>query len=52
MESRMVLVSLFAEQRWRHRHREQTYGHGERGGEGEVNGERSMDAYAVANVNR
>ena len=29
MESEtMVLMSLFAEQQWRHRHREQTCGHG------------------------
>ena len=34
MESRkMALMKLFAGQQWRHRHREQTYGHGE-GGEG------------------
>ena len=24
----MVLMNLFAEQQWRHRQREQTYGHG------------------------
>ena len=29
----MVLKNLFAGQQWRNRHREQTYGHGERGGE-------------------
>ena len=28
-----VLMNLFAEQQQRHRHREQTYGHGWRGGE-------------------
>jgi len=34
MESRkMVLKNLFTGQQWRNRHREQTYGHGERGGE-------------------
>ena len=32
----MVLKNLFTGQQWRIRHREQTYGHGERGGEGEV----------------
>ena len=32
----MVLMNLFAGQQWRNRHREQTYGHGERGGEGEM----------------
>ena len=35
MESRkMVLKNLFAGQQWRNRYREQTYGHGEKGGEG------------------
>ena len=32
----MVLRNLFTGQQWRNRHREQTYGHGERGGEGEI----------------
>ena len=32
----MVLKNLFAGQQWRNRHREQTYGHGERGAEGEI----------------
>ena len=32
----MVLNNLFAGQQWRNRHREQTYGHGERGGEGAI----------------
>ena len=27
---KMVLTNLFAGQQWRHRHREQTYGHGAR----------------------
>ena len=46
MESRkMVLKNLFAGQQWRNRHREQTYGHGERGGEGEMHGESSMETY-------
>ena len=32
----MVLMKLLAGQQWRHRHREQTYGHGGRvGAEGE-----------------
>ena len=32
METRkMVLMNLFAEQQWRHRHREQTCGHGREG---------------------
>ena len=29
---KMVLMNLFARQQWRHRHREQTYGHGVQGG--------------------
>ena len=46
MESRkMVLKNLFAGQQWRNRHRAQTYGHGERGGEGEIYGERNMETY-------
>ena len=28
----MVLMNLFAGKQWRDRHREQTYGYGERGG--------------------
>ena len=37
MESRkMVLKNLFTGQQWRNRHREQTYGHGDRGEEGEM----------------
>ena len=39
MESRkMVLKNLFAGHHWRNRHREQTYGQGERGGESEMYG--------------
>ena len=46
MESgKMVLMNLFSRQQWRNRHREQTYGHRERGGEGEMNGERNMETY-------
>ena len=46
MESRkLVLMNLFAGQQWRNRHREQTYGHGERGGEGEIYGENNMENY-------
>ena len=37
MESKkMVPKNLFAGQQWKSRHREQTYGHRERGGEGEM----------------
>ena len=46
MESRkMVLRNLFTGQQWRNRHREQTYGHGERGGEGEMYGKSNMKTY-------
>lgn len=44
-ESRkMVLKNLFTGQQWRNRHREQTYGHRERGG-GEMYAESSMETY-------
>lgn len=46
MESiKTVPRNLFAGQQWRNRHREQTYGHGERGGEGEIYGESNMETY-------
>ena len=46
MESRkMVLKNLFTGQQWRKRHREQTYGHGERGGDGERYGKSDMETY-------
>ena len=46
MESRkMVLKNLFARQQWRNRHRKQVYGHGERGGEGEMYGDINMETY-------
>ena len=38
----MVLKNLFTGQQWRNRHREQTYGHGERGGGGEMYGKSNM----------
>ena len=41
----MVLKNLFARQYWRNRHREWTYGHGERGGEGEMYGKSNMETY-------
>ena len=40
----MVLKKLFTGQQWRKKHREQTYGHGERGGEGEMDGKSNMEA--------
>ena len=46
MESRkMVLKNLFAGQHGRNGHREQTYGHGERGGEGEMHEKSNMETY-------
>ena len=41
----MELKNLFARQQWRSRHREQTYGNGERGGEGEMYGKSNMETY-------
>ena len=42
---KMVLKNLFAVQQWRNRYREQTYGQGGRGGEGEMYGESNMETY-------
>ena len=42
---KMVLKNLLTGQQWRNRHREQTYGHGERGGEGEMDGKSNMETY-------
>ena len=43
-ESRkMVLKSLFTGQQWRNKHRKETYGQGERGGEGEMCGESNVE---------
>ena len=48
MESRkMVPMNLFARQQWRNRHREQTYRHDNRGGEGELYGESNMETYTT-----
>ena len=45
-ESRkMVLKNLFTGQQWRNRRKEQTYGHGESGGEGDMYGKSSMETY-------
>ena len=41
----MVWENLFSGQQWRNRHREQTYGHGEKGGEGKMYGESNMEIY-------
>ena len=40
----MVLKNLFAGQQWRNRQRID-YGHGERGGEGEIYGKSNMETY-------
>ena len=50
---KMVPKNLFEGEQWRNRHREQTYGHGERGGEGEMYGESNMETYiTVCKTNR
>ena len=41
----MIPNKLFAGQLWRNRYREQTYGHGERGGELEMYGESHMETF-------
>ena len=41
----MVLKNLFTGQQWRKRNREQTDGHGERGGEGEMYGKSNTETY-------
>ena len=46
-------MNLFAEQQWRHRHREETSDKGgEEEGKGEINGESIVEAYTVTYVNR
>ena len=42
----MVLMNLFAGQQWRHRHREQNYGHGG-GAAGGTNRESSLEIYTL-----
>ena len=45
-ESRkMALKNLFTGQQWRKRCREWTYGHGKKGGEGEMYGKSNMETY-------
>ena len=41
----MVLNNFFTGQQWSNRHREQTYGHGERGGECEMYRKSNMETY-------
>ena len=46
MESRQILLkNLFTGEQQRNRHKEQTDGHGERGGEGEMYERSNMDTY-------
>ena len=42
---KMALNNLFTGKQWRNKYREQTYGHGERGGEGEMYGKCNMETY-------
>ena len=41
----MVLKNLFSGKQGRNRHRKQTYGHGERGGDGEMYGKSNLETY-------
>ena len=41
----MALKNSFIRQQWKNRHREQTYGHGERGREGKMYVESNMESY-------
>ena len=41
----VVKVFIYFSLQWRSRHREQTYGHGEMGGEGEMYGQSNMETY-------
>ena len=41
----MVQKNLFKGQHWRNRYREFTYGHRERGGEGDLYGKSNMETY-------
>ena len=44
---KIVVKNLFTGQQWTNRHREQTYGHGERGGEDELYGKSNMETYII-----
>ena len=49
----MMLMNLLARQQWRHRHKEQIYGHRQgcwEEGKGEMNGESSMKAQTLPYV--
>ena len=45
MEPRKMLLNLLTGQQQRNIQREQTYGHGERGGEGEMYGKSNLETY-------
>ena len=51
MECRkMILKNLFGAQQWRSKYtecREQSFEHGERGGEGEMHGKSNMETYII-----
>ena len=42
-----MVMNLFSGQQWRNRHREQTNGHGERGGESEIYGKGNMETSII-----
>ena len=45
-ESRKIVQkNVFTGKQWRNTHREQTYGHGQKGGEDEMYGKSNMEAY-------
>ena len=47
----MILKNLFTGQQRRNRNREETYGQGERGGEGEMYGKSNMETYiTICNI--
>ena len=41
----VLIMNLSSGHQWKNSHREQTYGHGERGGDGEMYGESDMETY-------
>ena len=41
----MALMNSFTGQQWKNGHRKQTYGHGEKGEEGEMYGKSNMETY-------
>ena len=42
---KIVQKNVFTGKQWRNRHREQTYGHGQKEGEGEMHGKSNIEAY-------